>query len=236
MNTNAAEFREMNVWASESSELDPLSIAFLQKYLDTLSLGDSVLDIGCGQGKLVRFLRDRGIAVLGVDLNAELVEIALSAGLPVKLVDAVTAMKTEASAFTVFSMLDFVEHTPVDAIVEILSVISEKPGAMIWLQTPNLDSLMGLKFWFHMPSHVTALHPVVLRKLLTRFNFEIVAEWSDFGGLPWTGLRRKIALKILNALFGSPIANMFLGGGNICLVAKVKLSKPGAHSDEVRPS
>ena len=219
MNTNATEFREIHVWASESSELDPLSRIFLQRYLDTLEAGDSVLDIGCGQGKLVGLLKERDVNVLGVDLNEELIGIAQAAGLPVRHMDAVTAIKTVASEFTVFSMMDFVEHIPLDAVVEILSVISEKPGAKIWLQTPNLDSLMGLKFWFHMPSHVTALHPVVLRKLLKRFNFEIVGEWTDYGGLPWTGLRRKIAMKILMALFGSPITNMFVGGGNICLVA-----------------
>ncbi len=38
---------------------------------------------------------------------------------------------------------------------------------------------MGFKFWFHMPSHMNAMHPFVIRNVLGRLGYEIIDKWSE---------------------------------------------------------
>ena len=222
------DLKELHLWTDGGSPV--ASAHLIEPYLRWTTVGEKILDIGCGDGSLLRFLRDRGYQAEGVDLNAELAALCQADGLKVRLGDARQAIREADPDFRVFSMLDFVEHIPMDALLEILEQIAQRPGARVWIQTPNLESIMGFKFWFHMPSHVLPLHPWVLRKILDRLGFTILDEWTDYGGLPWTGLRRWITLKILNGLFGSPMTQMFLGGGNICLVAEVRRTVATAKS------
>ncbi len=226
------ELKELHLWTEGGN---PVAAAQqIEPYLRWTEPGERILDIGCGDGSLLRFLRGRGYQAEGVDLNAELVAGCVADGLKVQLGDAREAIRQADPSYRIFSMLDFVEHIPMEALLEILGQIALRPGARVWIQTPNLESIMGFKFWFHMPSHVLPLHPWVLRKILNRLGFVILDEWTDYGGLPWTGLRRWISLKILNGLFGPPMAKMFLGGGNICLVAEVR---PAENAKEApRPS
>ena len=216
----SGQLKELHLWTDGG---DPVANAQqIEPYLRWVEPGDTILDIGCGDGSLLRYLRKRGFQAEGVDLNAELVAGCQADGLKVQLGDAREAIWTADPSHRIFSMLDFVEHIPMDTFLEILNQIALRPGARVWIQTPNLESIMGFKFWFHMPSHILPLHPWVLRRILDRLGFVILDEWTDCGGLPWTGLRRWITLKILNGLFGPPMTRMFLGGGNICLVAEVR--------------
>lgn len=229
MSVQSEDFKDLHVWgeaAGQTAEISEVTRLFIQKYIDTLQPDDAVLDIGCGEGKALRLIQENGHRVLGIDLNSEMISDAQRAGLPVKQMDVLAAIEEEGDNFNVFCMLDFVEHIPLEVFLEVLKKIAERPGAKVWIQTPNLDSIMGMKFWFHMPSHVTPLHPFVLRNILHRYGFEITGEWTDYGGIPWKGLRRRIVLKILYALFDAPLTEMFLGGGNICLTARVKPVNP----------
>jgi 2-polyprenyl-3-methyl-5-hydroxy-6-metoxy-1,4-benzoquinol methylase len=219
MDSEIDGFNEIHVWSFDALETSELSESLFKKYFDTLGEGDAILDIGCGQGNLVRALQQRGHKVLGVDTNLELIEVAQAESIPVKQMDALTAIQQE-SDFNIFSMMDFVEHISLRTLHDLLNAISAKPNSTVWIQTPNLDSVIGIKFWFQVPSHITPLNPFVLRKLLARFNFEIVQEWTAYGELPWSGFRKWLSLKILNGLFGAPVASMFVGGANICLVAR----------------
>jgi 2-polyprenyl-3-methyl-5-hydroxy-6-metoxy-1,4-benzoquinol methylase len=214
--------KSIHVWSDGDNNLSELEIFFLNRYLAYVRDGDSILDIGCGRGKLIRFLMERGYKAVGIDLNQELINQATLEGLPVKQMDAVEAIRDESKDYNVFSMLDFVEHISIDALFEILEHISKKSGARVWIQTPNLESIMGIKFWFQVPSHITPLHPYVLRQILHKYNFEIIEEWTDYGGLPSKGFRRWVTLKFLSALLGPPMASLFVGGANICIVAEVK--------------
>lgn len=218
MRAPANELKELHLWTEGG--LPIADAGQMQPYLRWVRPNDRILDIGCGDGRVLRFLLQHGHKADGVDLNAELIAMCRADGLPVEQRDARETVSSCAERYGVFSMLDFIEHIPMETAVEILRAIAARPGARVWIQTPNLDSLMGFKFWFHMPTHVLALHPWVLRRMLDRLGFRILAEWTDYGGLPWTGLRRWLTLKIINGLFGPPLANLFLGGGNICLVAE----------------
>lgn len=54
--SQATDSKELHVWSCESPESIEQEGPFLSKYFETLEEGDAILDIGCGQGKLVKAL------------------------------------------------------------------------------------------------------------------------------------------------------------------------------------
>lgn len=217
MNDQSAQARELHLWTEGGSPV--ASPEELAPFLRWHRAGDRILDLGCGDGRTLRGLAAGGIRARGVELNSELAALCREDGLQVEQGDAREFLARD-DAWDTVSMLDFVEHIPLEVFISLLGLIGARPGARIWIQTPNLESLMGMKFWFHMPSHVLALHPWVLRKLLQRHGFRILEEWTEYGELPWTGWRRRLTLKLLNAVFGSVQTALFVGGANVCLVAE----------------
>lgn len=49
----------------------------IQKYVDLLPDGGSILDVGCGFGKDVKIFSEKGFQVIGIDLSTELLKIAV---------------------------------------------------------------------------------------------------------------------------------------------------------------
>ena len=64
---------EVDRWSAEADEVDALVMARCQA---------PVLDLGCGPGRMVRGLTERGQAALGVDISAVAVAISLAGGGP----------------------------------------------------------------------------------------------------------------------------------------------------------
>ncbi|MDB5239917.1 MAG: Methyltransferase type 11, partial [Spirosoma sp.] len=176
---------DVHVWDINALDaIDSKSFFKTYRFSHYINKNDAILDIGCGPGVMVKVFRDNGYSVLGVDLNRTAIERASKAGLPVELIDAVEAVRKYKSSYSVFHMSDFVEHVPLSVFIDILEEISTVKDALMYVATPNLDSLMGFKFWFHMPSHITPLHPFVLYKILAQKGFSIVDSWSEYGALP----------------------------------------------------
>ncbi len=213
---------EFHVWDLETYEsinsIERFKNSWLSKYLKK---GDAVLDIGCGPGYNVKVLQDNGVKVLGVDLNELSVNRAQEYGLNVKKMDAIQAIEEYGNEYNFFYMSDFVEHVPLEVVVKILDKISHQKNAAVFLCTPNLDSIMGFKFWFHMPTHINAMHPYVIRQMLTKMNYQIINEWSEYGNLPGKGWKYKLRKFILEKLLGTQ-AQLFLGGANINFIATTK--------------
>ena len=207
---------DIHVWLCDES---PASQLEFERYLRWIKPDDVVMDIGSGAGTFLEVLRRNRIKAFGVDLNESLAKRASAKGSTVLVKDVLKALTEDRSGVTVFSMMDFVEHISLRTLLEILKRLSTVPGAKVLIQTPNLESVIGMKFWFHLPSHVTPLHPFFLRRLLKQHGFEIVDEWTSYGNLPWSGFRRWLTMKILNGVFGPPVAKMFCEGANIMIVA-----------------
>lgn len=214
--SSARDLEDIHVWLLDDT---PATSQEFERYLKWISPVDRVMDIGSGAGRFLEVLRIQNIPAFGVDLNETLAARAQAKGSQVLTKDVLKALEEDAQGVTVFSMIDFVEHIPLPVLLEILEKISKIKGAKILLQTPNLESVIGMKFYFHLPSHVTPLHPFLLRRVLAHYGFEIVDEWTSFGELPWTGLRKWLVMKILNGLFGPPVAKMFFQGANVSMIA-----------------
>jgi SAM-dependent methyltransferase len=221
-----ADSEDIHVWLMDGAAPDPTEF---DRYLRWIRPGDRVMDIGSGEGRFLQVLKDRGIEAFGVDLNENLAGRARAKGLKVLTKDVLVALDEDVAGVTIFCMMDFVEHIPLRVLLEILRKIARVPGARVLLQTPNLDSVIGMKFYFHLPSHVTPLHPFFLRRVLAQHGLGLLDEWSVYGQLPWRGLRRRLTIRLLRMLFGPPVAQMFIEGANICMVAAVP-DRPEARS------
>jgi trans-aconitate methyltransferase len=81
------ESLEVDRWTARASEDDHALI------LDHCS--GPTIDLGCGPGRLVRALRERGLDSLGVDNSIEAVRLAKSRGIPVLHRDMFTPMPRE---------------------------------------------------------------------------------------------------------------------------------------------
>ena len=54
----------------------PFDCAALERFAASLPAGSPVADIGCGPGQVARFLRERGLDALGIDLSPRMVALA----------------------------------------------------------------------------------------------------------------------------------------------------------------
>lgn len=211
---------EFHVWDMETYESIDSKARFENSWMKTyIKPNMRILDIGCGPGYTTKILHDNHFKVLGVDLNESAISKALEQGLPVIKADAMEIIEIRGNEFDFFLMSDFVEHVPLNIVYAILKKISSLPHATIFICTPNLDSLMGFKFWFHMPTHINAMHPYVLRKMLNKLGYNIQEEWSEYGNLPGRGWKLAFRKKVLQLLLGTQ-AQLFLGGANINFIAK----------------
>lgn len=113
------------------------NIHFLEA-TNLLSPQDSILEIGCGCGGLLSYLRDRGFNAIGLEKNREKVERGreLYGKLPIDLVETEVLPFPDASFDRVLSF-DVFEHIPdsVNHLREVARVL--KPNGYYLLQTPN---------------------------------------------------------------------------------------------------
>lgn len=124
---------------------------FLQVALGAFASGQNlrVLDVGCGTGAVLDFLREKGYQVEGVDNNAEAIEYCRAKGLHVSM-GAAEGMNYPDESFDVVLALDVLEHLKDDraALKEIFRVL--KKGGHLIATVPAHQSL-----WSY---HDVALH------------------------------------------------------------------------------
>jgi len=179
-------------------------------------LNGPVVDLGCGEGAFLLALIETGKKdVLGVEPNDELANLAESFGIPVACKDLLQYFRETKPQVATYLYVDVIEHVPFDVNVELLSLIPA--GSRLILQTPNTESLLGHQFYFNVPSHVAPYSPWILRKMLARGGYEVIAEGSVDGTHPDTWIKKARSWFIRRALGVSP--EMFTAGGNYFFVA-----------------
>ena len=108
-----------------------------------------ILDVACGEGALLAYLRQRGyLSLSGFDLSEENVAICHSIGL--EFVDRFDALNlndyASSGSFAAIFCLDILEHLSKDAasgFLEAARDLLSEDGILI-IQTPNMGSVHGL--------------------------------------------------------------------------------------------
>jgi 2-polyprenyl-3-methyl-5-hydroxy-6-metoxy-1,4-benzoquinol methylase len=141
-----------------------------------------VLDVGCGDGYFIAFLRKRGWDSWGVELSETACRYAINELQHEKdkvLCGDFLKISLPGNYFDLITLFDVLEHMPNPATV--LKRCSEllKPGGGIFIQVPNFNSagrrIFG-KYWIHIdaPRHLTHFTPASLRLFMK--GWEIMSE------------------------------------------------------------
>lgn len=162
--------------------------------------GGKLLEIGCGNGGMLKNMNLLGWQTEGVDFDPAAVEIARAKGLKVNL-GSLHDQEYVDSTFDAVILSHVIEHVP-----NPLALLSEihrilKPGGIISLVTPNFKSLGRNVFgssWLHLdpPRHLFLFDPNTLINLTQTAGFtklSMVTTIRDAAGLFYASfmLKRK---------------------------------------------
>ena len=158
-----------------SSRNHNLLIQWADRVMPFFEGKSSVLDIGSGTGVFLDQLARRNIPGRGIDNNLASVRYASMLGLDVQLSDAREALLGSEDTFDAIHCSHFVEHLPMDALTELLALITTvlAPGGRLVLVFPDPESIRSqlLGFWRD-PDHVRFYHPDIVETIALSLGLE----------------------------------------------------------------
>ncbi|MGH3401396.1 MAG: class I SAM-dependent DNA methyltransferase [Streptosporangiaceae bacterium] len=136
-----------------------------------------VLDIGCGQGELVRLLRADGYVAEGVDVSAEQVALARAAGVAsVRRGDYLAVLGSQADHFAAVTATDVLEHQAKEEILATFDQVSKAlvTGGVFIARVPNAVSPFGGHIRYGDFTHETWFTASSVRQLALATGFSSV--------------------------------------------------------------
>ncbi len=147
----------------------------------------SILDVGCGCGEFLYFLRSLGYKnAFGIDLCEGELQHARNMGLANSLhINALDYLADKKESFDLVTAFNFLEHLHKNEILQILNSIFRalKPGGRLLAVTPNgLSPFSGsTRYWDF--SHETSFTPTSWRQLARLVGFG-EAHFEEYGPIP----------------------------------------------------
>jgi SAM-dependent methyltransferase len=149
----------------------------------------SMLDIGCGAGHFLFYMREKGWTVRGVELNSDAAAAGREGGLDIfggTLHDA----ELPSAAFDYVRSNHSFEHihNPREVLREIRRIV--RPGGRLFIGVPNLAGLMPKMwgpYWWYLgaPVHTYGYTPASISRLLAEEGFQVekISYNSTFAGI-----------------------------------------------------
>jgi len=169
--------------------------------------GDSLLDVGCGNGVFMKEAQRLGYKVVGIDFDRENIKIArehfgLNDVFPLTLEELITSYQDK--KFDVITFFEVLEHmdNPGNFINSIKTGL--KPGGHIALSVPNRERFLDpLGDGDYPPNHLTRWNASSISSFLEKRGFEIIKVTTkklttdDLIGYIKTKIRFRIAHKLV---------------------------------------
>lgn len=162
----------------------------------------SVLEIGCGSGNFLRYLRQKGHSeIVGIDMDDQLAD-ALSDinDVEIHLDDVANILKTtlQGRAFDRVVLFDVLEHIDLPVLRDLMTSLHNHiaPGGKVLIRVPNIESPWGLKMHFGSFDHVTELGPGRLHELAKMTNWACDGCFAQ----PPMGKRRRFKEMLANGI------------------------------------
>jgi len=163
-----------------------------------------LLDLGCGYGSFLYFLRKEGYAnVLGVDASPEQIAMAQTLAIPGAVRgDCREFLENRAEGYDCITAFDLLEHLTKDETLALLRAAHQAlaPGGLLLLKTPNADGPFGAKVLYSDFTHEQAFTPRSIAQVLSATGFEqieVLPEGPRVHGLVSTA--RWAAWQVLRA-------------------------------------
>ena len=145
--------------------------------------GGRALEIGCGTGTFLGFLKHHGWEVAGVELSARAAAVA-KAELGVEVfVGPLEGAPFAADSFDYIHMSHVIEHLPdaARALREVRRLL--RPGGEVYIETPNIDSLgyrQSGRYWLPLetPRHLFLFAPATLRRAASAAGLQVRQLWT----------------------------------------------------------
>jgi SAM-dependent methyltransferase len=155
-----------------------------------------ILDLGCGAGHFLHFLRSAGYGnVVGVDGSAEQVALCQRMGLgSVERADAFEHLRAHRGEYQVIAGNHLIEHLSREQAVELCVLARDAlaPGGAFIVTTPNMSNLLAGRMLHADLTHRTGFTEDSLRHCLAAGGFERIEIVE--GGVPISSLGRVRAL------------------------------------------
>lgn len=141
---------------------------------------DKLLDIGCGLGEFLLWVREHGYdACVGLDQDERKVQKVRAAGVKIYVDDWDNFCRSrDEGEFGIVTLFDVLEHMPQPT--ALLRGIKRllRPGGALVITVPNADRPLpfGREVWDFPPLHFTRWSPKAMRTLLEREGFSIVRQ------------------------------------------------------------
>lgn len=145
-----------------------------------------ILELGCGPGNMLEFLKRCGYReVGGIDVSAEQVDLARTRGLNADVADVFELLERRSSRYAALLAIDFVEHFSREELMRLLPLLHDalEDGGRLILQTPNGAGLMPRSIIYGDLTHMTILTPESLGQLLRLHGFDHI-EVHETGPVP----------------------------------------------------
>jgi len=150
---------------------------FDKKYLPLISSYSKespILELGCGRGYMLEYLRKQGFSNLkGIDISEEQISIARKKGFDVDIADANEFLQKNKNRFTIVIALDFVEHFYREELLSLFQGIynSLEKGGLFFFHTPNGQTILTSELFYGDLTHLTIFTPNSAQQILRAVGF-----------------------------------------------------------------
>lgn len=161
---------------------------FFKKELKQIRSGGSLLDVGCGYGGLVSYAVDLGLNAVGIDFNAQQIEIGQSVfqltenQIYYANSNALQEMISNNVKFDCICLFEVLEHVddPRNLIQQAIGLLED--DGTILISCPNEDRLQptGRVYVDYPPHHLTRWKPSTLQAMMERLDFTLCRTDFDF--------------------------------------------------------
>lgn len=146
-------------------------------FLKNLSKDSKIIELGCGRGLFLNFLKKNGyLNAVGVDISEEQIEIARKNDLNVKLGGVIDYLKSSEEKFDVIFAIDLIEHFPKDELILLVEGVYKalnKGGTFIF-HTPNGLGFNANRMIYGDLTHLTIFTPDSALQLLKLVGFDAI--------------------------------------------------------------
>lgn len=149
----------------------------------------SILDIGCGSGQFLNFLKEKGYTTYGVEPSIVASDIAKSNGHNIYTGIIDEFVKVSNQKFDVICLKNVLEHVrnPIQ-VLDYCKKIMHK-DSILFIEVPNdysLEQLSGVKLlnsnkkWISTPDHINYFNFKILKRILNLNEFKIITRYTSF--------------------------------------------------------